>query len=92
MEYMQAGLATVSTRVGGIPDLIEDGVHGRLVEPSDPGALADAIAEVMADPEGRAEMGRRARLRQQAEFTSEVMVQRLTNLYERLWATRRRSR
>jgi glycosyltransferase involved in cell wall biosynthesis len=90
MEYMQAGLATVATRVGGVPDLIEDGVHGRLVPSDDPGALADAIGDLLEDPAGRAEMGRRARERQRAEFTTGVMVERLGALYERLWAARRR--
>ena len=36
MEYMEAGLPIVATRVGGVPDLIDDGVHGLLVEPGDP--------------------------------------------------------
>jgi glycosyltransferase involved in cell wall biosynthesis len=91
MEYMQAGLPTVATRVGGVPDLIEDGVHGRLVPSDDPDALAEAIGDLLEDPERRAEMGSRARERQRAEFTTGVMVQRLEALYERLWAKRRRA-
>ena len=53
-EAMNAGTPVVATRVDGIPELVEDGVTGRLVAPGDPGALADAILDVLAR---RAEMG-----------------------------------
>ena len=53
-EAMNAGTPVVATRVGGIPDVVEDGVTGRLAPPGDPEALAAAIAEVL---ERRAEMG-----------------------------------
>lgn len=61
-EAMASGLPVVSTRVSGIPELIDDGVSGRLVEPNDALALADAIAQMLADPALRdacAEAGRR---------------------------------
>ena len=50
MEYMEAARPIVATRVGGVPDLIDDGVHGRLVEPQDPDAFAAAIADLLRDP------------------------------------------
>lgn len=61
-EAMASGLPVVSTRVSGIPELIDDGVSGRLVEPRDHLALADAIAQMLSDPALRdrcAEAGRR---------------------------------
>jgi glycosyltransferase involved in cell wall biosynthesis len=88
MEYMDAGLPVVATRVGGMPDLIEDGVHGRLVEPGDPSALATAVVEVVSDRERAAAMGARARDRRRAEFDLNGTVQRLEDLYERLAAER----
>jgi glycosyltransferase involved in cell wall biosynthesis len=88
MEYMAAGLPTVATAVGGVPGLIVDGVHGRLVPPRDPAALADAIAGLLRAPATRAEMGRRARERQQREFDLEVLVGRLERLYTDLVASR----
>jgi glycosyltransferase involved in cell wall biosynthesis len=84
MEYMAAGKPVVASRVGGLPDLIEDGVHGLLVEPGDPEGLAAALGELLRDPERAAEMGRRGRERQRSEFELDVMVRRLEELYETL--------
>jgi glycosyltransferase involved in cell wall biosynthesis len=90
LEYMDAGLPVVATRVGGMPDLIEDRVHGRLVEPGDPGALAAAIVEVVRDRDRAAEMGARARERRRAEFDLNGTVRALEEMYERLAAERGR--
>lgn len=48
LEYMAMGLPVVATRVGAVPDLIEDGAHGRLVPIEDSGALAKGLAEVLS--------------------------------------------
>jgi glycosyltransferase involved in cell wall biosynthesis/O-antigen/teichoic acid export membrane protein len=61
LEAMAAGLPIISTPVGGIPDVVEDGVEGYIVEPGDVEALADRLARLINDPELRQEMGRRAR-------------------------------
>jgi len=92
LEYMEAALPVVSTRVGGVPDLIEDGVMGLLVDRRDPGALAGAIAELLRDPERRARMGRLARDRRRSEFDIDVTVERLQQLYEDLYADKARAR
>ena len=86
MEYMAAARPVVATRVGGVPDLIEDGVHGLLVDRRDPGALAAAIATLLRAPERAALMGERGRNRQRAEFDIGVMTRRLEDLYEELYA------
>ncbi len=46
-EAMAMGVPVVSTRISGIPEMIDDGVHGLLVEPRDPDALADALRRVL---------------------------------------------
>jgi glycosyltransferase involved in cell wall biosynthesis len=85
LEYMEAGLPVVSTRVGGIPDLVEDGVTGLLVDRGDPVALARAIAELLRDPQRRAQMGRLGRDRRRSEFDIEVTVEHIERLYEDLY-------
>jgi glycosyltransferase involved in cell wall biosynthesis len=87
MEYMAAGRAIVATRVGGLPDLIEDGVEGRLVPRRDPEALALAVTELLREPALRAGLGAAARRRQHAEFTLAALTGRLEALYEELWTT-----
>jgi glycosyltransferase involved in cell wall biosynthesis len=86
LEAMAAGKPVVATRVGGIPDLVEDGVHGLLVPPRDPSALALALARLLRDPEARSELGRNARERQRREFDIGVVVARVEALYEELVA------
>jgi glycosyltransferase involved in cell wall biosynthesis len=81
MEYMEAARPVVATRVGGVPDLIDDGVHGLLVPAQDPPAFAAAVAQLLHDPARAGEMGRRGQERRRAEFDIDVMVRRLEELY-----------
>jgi glycosyltransferase involved in cell wall biosynthesis len=93
MEYMDAALPVVSTAVGGVPDLIEPGVHGLLVPAGEPAAIADAVVELLADPVRAHAMGARGRERRRSEFDIDVLVRRLEDLYRQLLAERpRRSR
>jgi glycosyltransferase involved in cell wall biosynthesis len=60
----------VATRVGGIPEVVEDGVNGYLVEPGDVDALAARVATLIADPALRARMGEAGRARVERDFTT----------------------
>jgi glycosyltransferase involved in cell wall biosynthesis len=84
MEFMAAGKPIVATRVGGVPDLIEDRVHGLLVEPRDAEGLASAVSELLRDPELRSTVAANARERQRHEFTLDALVDRVELLYEEL--------
>jgi alpha-maltose-1-phosphate synthase len=86
---MQAGVPVVATRVGGVPDVVDDGATGLLVEPQDPGALAAALVELIEDPKRAAAMGSAGRERQQREFSLEAMAGRVGELYEELCAAKR---
>jgi glycosyltransferase involved in cell wall biosynthesis len=88
LEYMDAALPVVATAVGGIPDLIEPRVHGLLVPPGDPSALAEALGELLRDPQRAREMGERAQERRRAEFDLSVVIRRLEDLYCELLAQR----
>ena len=92
MEYMEAGLPIVATKVGGIPDLIEDGVHGLLVEPGEPDGLAAAIHDLLNDRIRASALGARARERRRREFDLDVMVGNVEALYGELLAASVRHR
>jgi glycosyltransferase involved in cell wall biosynthesis len=85
MEYMAAAKPVVSTRVGGVPELVAEDVHGLLVQPRDPKALAEAVARLLRDPALAERLGAEGRQRQQREFSLEAMVHRIEDLYEELW-------
>lgn len=74
LEAMAVGRPTVCTSVGGVPEIVDDGVTGYLVPPRDPVALAERLVALLEDPERAAEMGRAARARVEAEFTIEHSV------------------
>ncbi len=61
MEALAQMRPVVATAVGGVPELVRDGIEGRLVAPGDPDAFADAIAAMLADPEASARMGEAGR-------------------------------
>lgn len=81
LEAMATGVPPVATRVGGIPEVVTDGVDGTLVPPGDPEALATAIGKLLADPAGRAEMGLRATERATA-FDLSAAVRRIEDVYQ----------
>jgi glycosyltransferase involved in cell wall biosynthesis len=81
LEYMAAGCAIVASRVGGIPNMIEDGVEGLLVQPGDPEWLARSLGELAASPTRRAELGSAARERQARDFSLEAVVRQTGELY-----------
>jgi glycosyltransferase involved in cell wall biosynthesis len=84
MEYMEAARPIVATTVGGVPDLIDDGVHGLLVPPADPEALGAALRRMLDDREAAQAMGERARERRRREFNIDLTVRRFESLYLRL--------
>ncbi|MEO0661672.1 MAG: glycosyltransferase, partial [Planctomycetota bacterium] len=68
MEAMAMELPVVASDLSGIPELIEDGVHGLLAPPGDAEAIAGALASLAGNPEERARMGRRGRERVAQEY------------------------
>jgi len=88
LEAMAAGLPVVATRVGGVPELVEDGRTGWLVAPADPPALAARIGELLSDRNAAQAMGDAGRQRALRDFSESSMVQATQEVYERVLASR----
>lgn len=89
LEAGAAGLPIVSTRVGGIPDIVKDGESGLLVPPGDAAALADAVIRMNRDPDFAASCGRAARRHVHENFSEEALVRKTEAAY-RMWLERKR--
>jgi glycosyltransferase involved in cell wall biosynthesis len=85
MEAMAAGLPVVACRIGGIPELVDDGATGLLVPPDDSDALAGAIARLVADPAFASALGTAARAAIAQRFSMPGMIVGFTDiLFEQL--------
>ena len=74
---MAAGAPVVASAVGGIPDVVEDGVHGYLIAPTDEASLAAAVKRLLEYPAVAREMGSAARARIAATCSVPVVVDQL---------------
>lgn len=81
LEAMASGLPIVATKIGGVIDLIQDEVTGLLVPPDDSDALAAALIRLMKDACLRGDLGSRARAQAAEEFSLDVVISRLIDLY-----------
>lgn len=82
VEAMAIGLPVVATRVSAIPELVEDGVTGTLVEPENPSAMARAISHVLLHPKMHAKEVLGARARVEKDFNHKNCVKRLYQLLD----------
>jgi len=88
LEAMAASRAVVASRVGGIPEIVEDGVEGILVEPMDATQLAENCGRLIESPEIAMKMGEQARKRVVQEFSAVAMADRVAGLYKELVRSR----
>lgn len=89
LEAMMAGVACVTTRVGSVPDVLQDGITGIMAPPSDPESLARALLELLRDHELRVRLGSAARREAMQRFTARRMVEAYERLYEEVLAEKR---
>jgi glycosyltransferase involved in cell wall biosynthesis len=83
LEAMAYGLPSITTPVGGIPDVFRDGQHGVLVRPGSVEQIRAAMAFMIQDDVARLAAGRRAR-EQARQFDVHVYARRLADIYQRI--------
>jgi glycosyltransferase involved in cell wall biosynthesis len=90
LEAMACGTPVVASRIGGIPEIVDDGVTGFLVDPGDPTQLRERISQVLGDRALASRLGRAARERVLERYTWDACAQRCLAAYEDLLAKRTR--
>jgi glycosyltransferase involved in cell wall biosynthesis len=86
IEAMACGKPVVATAVGGIPEVVENGVTGLLVPPRSHEQMADAVQGLLRDAARRRQLGENGRRRAVDLFASEAHVKRILSMYEQLIA------
>jgi len=81
LEAMSARLPVVATNVGALPELVEEGGTGFLVEPKDDQALAEKLAQFYSEPELARRFGEAARRKVEREYSLELMLRKYADLY-----------
>jgi glycosyltransferase involved in cell wall biosynthesis len=91
IEAMASGLPIVSTNVGGLPDLVQDGVNGLMVEPGCPDELADALLKIISNPKLRQSMQEKSAQIASDNYDLEQHVHQLLEIYHALISENRKS-
>jgi glycosyltransferase involved in cell wall biosynthesis len=81
LEAMAVGKPVIGTRVGGIPEVIEDGVSGYLVEPGSPQQLAQKLLQLLWDESLRSQLGQKGMQRVRERFNIQEMVKKVEQVY-----------
>jgi glycosyltransferase involved in cell wall biosynthesis len=82
LEAMAAGVPVVAAKVGGLPDLIEEGANGFFCDPLDARSMAGAIEKILANPSAARELSARAKERARERYHSVVIAKRHVQIYE----------
>ncbi len=84
LEAMACEVPAVASDVGGLPEVITDGVEGYLVEPGNLRGMAQRAIQVLSDDAARKAMGKRARLSARSRFCSSMIIPQYENFYRKV--------
>jgi glycosyltransferase involved in cell wall biosynthesis len=84
LEAMSYGLPVVVPKVGGFPEIVEEGLSGYLIDDRDPSEFSDRCLGLLADQEKREQMAKAARQRVIDHFSREAMANQYYQLYQKL--------
>jgi glycosyltransferase involved in cell wall biosynthesis len=84
IEAMSFSKPVIATKVGGIPEILLDGMAGILCPPNDPESLSDTIITMIKNPDLREKMGRAGRERVENFFTAQIMSSRYQEIYRNI--------
>ena len=88
LEAMAAGVPVVAAKVGGVPDLIEDGVTGFFCDPRDARSMAEALEKILQSPSTARDLARRAKQAASTRFSPAVVAQRHLEIYREVLGDR----
>ena len=84
LEAMACGKPVVATRIGGVPEVVEEGATGFLVSPGDSAALAETLLRLLRDPALRTRMGEAGRQRAEQRFDQRRQVEQVAAVYDQI--------
>jgi glycosyltransferase involved in cell wall biosynthesis len=90
LEAMSYGLPVVCSRIGGLPEIVEDGINGLLYEPGNADELADRIRTLWQNPALRQRLGEAGRKKLNKEYDANRLLDRIFEIYEKVISEKRR--
>ena len=88
LEAMAAGVPVIAAKVGGVPDLVDEGKTGIFCDPNEPESMRGAIARVLTNISAAREMASRAKVRAREKFHPKVIAQRHIEIYREVLSER----
>jgi glycosyltransferase involved in cell wall biosynthesis len=86
LEAMSAGIPVLASNVGGIPDLVDDGVNGHLCDPADPASIRKALQRILIDPAHATALGKAGKERALERYLPVAVAKRHLEIYREVLA------
>ena len=87
LEAMALGTPIIASRIGGLAEVLQEGITGLLLPPEDSDSIARAVVELLRDPDYRRQMGKKAQRLQRASYSDNIMSSRYLAIYQEALAS-----